>query len=381
MLGIIQRMIWKRVLIISLSIWLLLAVLVIFNFIVEELNTNHEHYTTLEVITVAFLRVPQIAWILFNPSMIIGIVVSVGLLSSSGELIAIRSIGVSFYKIFFMSVAPLFIVSLIFVFVYDKWLASMDNKSTALYRLARDSEGTTIPAISSLFFDSGRGSNWYKEDDSFIFVRKVRTDNQNRDIYFLNKLDKLSSDGSIIGNTVSRLLYYDAETMQWFMNPRRTKSIEIKDSQIAISPPDLVDGENNLAKADVNIDFDLIKFINLTNEDMNFNQLLLFTEYSQSRGINNSIYEQTFYKRLLLPFKVVFTALLGFSFLFSSNRSVSVGKKIFIGTLIAIGVEIIFAIVEQLNGLLMMPGWLTSLEIFIICVLISQIYLRWKLVV
>ena len=86
---------------------------------------------------------------------------------------------------------------------------------------------------------------------------------------------------------------------------------------------------------------DVIEVISIKPKSLSAWGLYKYVNYLKENELNSSSYEMVLWSKIILPFSTGVMVFLSIPFVFGSLRSVGVGQRILIGTLIGIGFYII----------------------------------------
>ena len=306
MFSILDRYIGKTILnTIGICLFLLISLSGIIRFI-DQLRRIKFDYDALSVGIYSLLMVPKDLEIFFPMAALLGGLIGLGILASRSELIVMETSGFSRFKIalaVMKTALPLVLITM----AIGEWVAPISEQT------ARNMRSEKLYGNSLL---SERGSLWAKDNNDYIFIGHVNSDNSisNIDIYSVDKNKLLSITHADSGTY---------ENGEWTLS-----QIEMND----LTNPQQVIGTNLLNMPwKTNITPDKLSIVAFEPESLSASGLYQYSEYLKVSGQDTKYYDLLFWKKLIKPISVAVMLLLALSFIFGPLRSVSMGVRVIIG--------------------------------------------------
>jgi lipopolysaccharide export system permease protein len=308
-----------------LIVWL--SIYGFFNFLAELNNVGIINYTILEAFKYVVLQMPEVAYDQVSPVILLGCVLGMGHLATTGQLIILRASGISILKITWLTLKNS-LIFLIFLTLIGELVAPT---------LSKYAENERSKAMGQTTLSSSQNGFWIRDGDNFINVEN------NIDGSFFNGITIIEVNKS---NNVERVVksksaIFDGRTLK--MDATNIFSINSLDLFDEISLK-----ERNFYKKRVTFDQDLIDSLEKEPKDLTTFTILKQIEFLTDNKLRAEIFELELFKRLVKPIILVAMILLAMLFIFGSTRDASLGRKIFFG--IAIGLS--FELISRIGGAL-----------------------------
>ena len=308
-----------------LVIWL--SIYSFFNFLAELNNIGKESYTLLSAFKYIVFQLPEIAYKQASPVILLGCILGMGHLATTGQLLIFRASGASILKITLTTL-----------------------KNALIYVLVIINVGEFLAPISSNYAENARsmdmGNNsasinkegfWIRDGDNFINVNK-------------NIDGKLFSGITVIevnsANKVQRVIKSDNSIFN-------NNSLDMSGSEIfSINYASFFDSlslkERNSYNKIVSFDQDLIDSIEKKPKDLKTWTLFKQIQFLSDNKLRSGSFEVELYNRLAKPLTLIAMILLAMLFIFGSTRDTTLGRKIFFG--VALGLS--FELLSRIGGAL-----------------------------
>lgn len=310
---ILNRYIAKNILIGILLVMAVLLSLFTFFQILDELgDVGKGHYDTGKAIMYVLMTLPTTAYQLLPITALLGCTIGLGVLANNSELTAIRSAGVSIEQIIW-SVLKMGLVIIVIGFVIGEWVAPVaEQKAQTMRSVARSSHLSL------------RGSQglWARDGTQYINVRTVLPGRRLNNIY-IYEVD-LQHHVTHILHAASA--YYRDDN--WVLENVQHSYI-VKGNVVA-------DHEKQHIW-DTNLSPELLNVVTVKPNTLSIWGLYQYIEYLESNGLSAEHYKQSLWTKATLPVVTVLMVLLSIPFVFGPMRSVSIGTRILVGTLVGIG--------------------------------------------
>jgi len=304
--------------IIVLVVWL--GIYSFFNFLSELNSVGKDGYTILSAFTYIILQLPEIAYKQASPIILLGCILGMGHLATTGQLLIFRVSGASILKITLLTLKNSLIFVFFFIFI-GEFLAPISSN------LADRSKLNTLGDSSASF---NQGGFWIRDGDNFINVKK-------------NIDGKLFSGITVIEvnslNKIERVI--ESENALFDGN-----SLDMSGSEIfSIDGLSFFDGislkERNSYNKTVSFDQDLIDSLEKEPKDLSTWTLIKQIRFLSDNKLRSGVFEVELYDRLIQPITLIAMILLAMLFIFGSIRDVTLGRKIFFGVALGLSFEML----------------------------------------
>jgi lipopolysaccharide export system permease protein len=309
-----------------LMVWL--SIYSFFNFLAELNAVGAVNYTILEAFKYILLQMPEVAYDQVSPVILLGCILGMGHLATTGQLIILRASGISLIKITWLALKNSFIF-LIFLTLVGELVAPT---------LTSYAENERSKALGQNTLSSSQNGFWIRDGDFFINVKN------NVDGALFNGVTviEVNTESDKIDTIIeSQSAIFDGQTLD--MGSTNIFSINTSNLFDKISLK-----ERNLYKKRVAFDQDLIDSLEKEPKDLTTFTIVKQIKFLKDNKLRAEIFELELYKRLVKPLTLVAMILLAMLFIFGSTRDASIGRKIFFG--IAIGLS--FELTSRIGGAL-----------------------------
>ena len=312
--------------IVVLFVWL--SIYSFFNFLAELNSVGTVNYTILEAFKYIVLQLPEVAYDQVSPVILLGCVLGMGHLATTGQLIILRASGISILKITWLTLKNA-IIFLILITMVGELVAPT---------LTTYAENERSNALGQNSVSSSQDGFWIRDGDNFINVKNNVDGSVFNDITVIevnnesNKIERVVNSKSAI---------FDGQNI----NMESTNIFSI-DSTNLLDDIDLK--ERNLYKKRVAFDQDLIDSLEKEPKDLTTFTILKQIQFLTDNKLRAEVFEVELYKRLVRPITLIAMILLAMLFIFGSTRDATLGRKIFFG--VAIGLS--FELISRIGGAL-----------------------------
>ena len=304
--------------IVVLLVWL--SLYSFFNFLAELNSVGKVNYTILAAFKYIVLQLPEVAYDQVSPVILLGCVLGMGHLATTGQLIILRASGISILKITWLTLKNA-IIFLICLTLIGELVAPT---------LSTYAENERSRAIGKNSLSSSQNGFWIRDGDNFINVEN------NLDGTLFNGITVIEVNKS---NQIERVV----ESKSAIFNGQ---SLNMDSANIfSIDSTNLFDDialkERNLYKKQVAFDQDLIASLEKEPKDLTTLTIVKQIQFLTDNKLRAEIFEVELYKRLVKPITLVAMILLAMLFIFGSTRDATLGRKIFFGVSIGLSFELI----------------------------------------
>ena len=321
-----DRYIAKTLLMYSLVVMLVwLCIYSFFNFLSELNSVGTSNYTILDAIKFIVLRIPEVAYNQASPVILLGCLLGMGHLASTGQLLIFRVSGLSVLRTVWIAVKNAIIFIFLLILIGEFFAPA----------LSKYAEGLRLSALGQASLSGDRDGFWIRDGDNFINVQN------NVDGSLLSGITifEVGKFNQIIRIIKSEGANFDGQLLN--LNETDIYSIE---SSNEFEKIDLKE-RKNYSKS-VAFDQDLIASLEKEPKDLSTYTLINQIQYLTDNKLRAEVFELELYNRLVRPISLIAMILLAMLFIFGSNRDATLGRKIFFG--VAIGLS--FELVSRIGG-------------------------------
>jgi len=291
-----------------------------FNFLAELNSVGKEGYTVLSAFVYVILQLPEVVYKQASPIILLGCILGMGHLATTGQLLIFRVSGGSILKITLLTLKNSLIFVLFFIFI-GEFLAPISSNFA-------ESSRSNAMGNSSLSFN--QDGFWIRDGSNFINVKKnidgtLFSGITVIEVNSLNKIDRVIKSENAI---------FDGDSLD--MSGSEIFSIDESSSVDRISLK-----ERNSYDKTVSFDQDLIDSLEKEPEDLTTWTLFKQIRFLSDNKLRSGIFEVELYKRLIQPLTLIAMILLAMLFIFGSTRDATLGRKIFFGVALALSFEML----------------------------------------
>ena len=303
---------------IVLVIWI--SIYSFFNFLAELNSVGKESYTILSAFTYTILQLPEVIYKQASPVILLGCILGMGHLASTGQLLIFRVSGASILRIALITLKN----SLIFVFFFI-FIGEFIAPNSSSY-----AESIRLNPIRDSSVSNNQDGFWIRDGSNFINVKR------NIDGAIFSGITVIEVD---LFNKIERVIKSKTATFDG-------NSLNMNDNEIfSIDDSSFVDNislkERNYYNKTVSFDKDLIESLEKEPEDLSTWTLIKQIEFLSDNKLRSGVFKVELYKRLIQPLTLISMILLALLFIFGSTRDVTLGRKIFFGVALALSFEML----------------------------------------
>ena len=341
--------------IIVLVVWV--SIYSFFNFLAELNSVGEAEYTILSAFTYIVLQLPEVAYRQASPIILLGCILGMGHLATTGQLLIFRVSGASILKITLLTLKNTLIFVLFLIFI-GEFLAPTSSSFAESSR--SNALGNSDTSISQEGF-------WIRDGDNFINVKK------NIDGTLFSGITVIEVNSS---NKIERVI--KSENALFDGN-----SLDMSGSEIfSIDSSSFFDGislkERNSYNKTVSFDQDLVESLEKEPEDLSTWTLIKQIRFLSDNKLRSGIFEVELYKRLIQPVTLIAMILLAMLFIFGSTRDVTLGRKIFFGVTLGLSFEMLSRIASAMALSFDLNPLMSSILPSIIVMVVSLVFLIQK---
>jgi lipopolysaccharide export system permease protein len=311
--------------IVVLLVWL--SLYSFFNFLAELNSVGKVNYTILAAFKYIILQLPEVAYDQVSPVILLGCVLGMGHLATTGQLIILRASGISILKITWLTLknAIIFLICLTLI-------GELVAPTLTTYA---ENERSNALGLNSL--SSSQDGFWIRDGDNFINVEN----NVDGSLFNGITVIEVNKSNKIERVVESKSAIFDGQNI----NMDSTNIFSINSTNLF---DDIALKERNLYKKRVAFDQDLINSLEKEPKNLTTLTIVKQIQFLTDNKLRAEVFEVELYKRLVKPITLVAMILLAMLFIFGSTRDATLGRKIFFG--VAIGLS--FELISRIGGAL-----------------------------
>jgi len=321
-----DRYIAKTLLIYSLVVMLVwLSIYSFFNFLSELNSVGTSEYTILEALKYILLKIPEISYNQASAVILLGCILGMGHLATTGQLLIFRVSGLSVLRISWITIKNALIFITLLAFIGEAIAPT----------LIKYAESERSNALGQSSFSNDKDGFWIRDGDNFINVENNLDGSlfSGITIFEVNKFNQIER----VINSESAI--FDGKSLSF--NETDIFSITSKDSYENI---DLK--ERNSYNKSVAFDQDLIASLEKEPKDLSTITIIKQIQFLTENKLRAGVFEVELYKRLVKPISLIAMILLAMLFIFGSNRDTTLGRKIFFG----VSIGLLFELISRIGG-------------------------------
>jgi lipopolysaccharide export system permease protein len=317
-----------------------------------DFNVGKGNYTSSNAIAYTSLILPRLAYELIAPAALLGCLIGLGGMANNSELIAMRAAGISRGRIL-LSVMKIGLLMLLVVVSIGEIIAPISEQKAQKIR--------SEALASHSAFRSNFGF-WAKNGDSYINVEMVMTGNRLGGVTIYEFDDSKELQRTTWAKTA------EFKDEQWLL--KNVKQSEISTQRVTTST------QAELAWPQL-LDDSLLEVLAVQPHMLPIWGLNRYIDYLRSNGQNPINYEVAFWSKIVAPFVLLTMLIVSVPFVVGPMRNVSIGQRVFVGTLFGISFFLInrsfafLAVVYELN-----PPLIVSLPTILCLMLAAWMFRR-----
>ena len=260
-----------------------------------------------QVVTYVAYTAPYRAYQFMPLVLLVGALIGLGNLANSNELTVMRAAGVTLRRLSFgvlLAIGPLVVLNTLMGEYLVPWSQQMALLERSEYRGVK----------------AGKGF-WLRDGEAYVFVSAVAPDNSLRGVHRYT-FDEQVWQSSMFAKSADQA----QQSWQLFDGETITKtSAQILTNQFAQQA------------WPVNLSTDLVAKLGMEPKYLSAGDLSEYVNYLEDAGINADLFNLAFWKKALQPLFTFSLVLVAMSFVFGSQRAVSMGQRVLFGVLTGLG--------------------------------------------
>lgn len=308
-----------------LLVWL--SIYSFFNFLTELNSVGQKDYGILSAFKYIVLQMPEVAYNQASPVILLGCILGMGHLATTGQLLIFRVSGASILKITGITLknALIFVIAIIAI---GEAIAPMSSNFAELGR---------SNALGNNFVSTSQEGFWIRDGDNFINVKK----NIDGKLFSGITVIKVNSSNKIESVIKSENAVFDGNSLDM----SGSKIFSIDDSSVF---DNISLKEHTSYNKTVSFDQDLIDSLEKDPKDLTTWTIIKQIQFLSDNKLRSGVFEVELYKRLIKPVTLVAMILLAMLFIFGSTRDITLGRKIFFGVALGLSFEMLSRIASAM---------------------------------
>lgn len=294
-----------------LALGVLLALFSFITFIGEQDSIGQANYGLSEALFYVFLMTPRIAYQLLPLAALLGSLVGLGVLASQNELIVMRAAGVSVQRIIF-SVMKAGLLLMLLAVILSEFVVSESE------RMAFEMRASALN--SHVTYRTGDGF-WTRNENSYINVHTVLSDGRMAGVHIY----EFDPNHQLTRITQARQAIFEQD----FWRLSDVVRTEFQIDRVLSRHIKTVNWQTLL-------DPQMVEVVAVKPQSLSTAGLYHYIQYLTGNGLDAARYEMEFWVKLVLPLATGVMVFLSVPFVFGSLRSVGIGQRIMMGTMLGI---------------------------------------------
>ena len=302
MFKIIDRYIARNVILMVICCTIgLVALSLLIKYVDQMRNIGKDGYGYLDAAFYVFYTMPGQLVTFFPLGVLLGVVLALGNLASSSELIVMQALGKSRLSIVFSAVKGLVPLIIAVLLVSEFVMPESESRSETFYSEARSNGQIAITSRGSFIL-----INFVMTDGTLnSVIRYTFTDTPKKKLKLVERAQTGSwQDGAWVMKNVS-IDEFSANGIKHSFLPQKTWHLRLTPDKVAV--------------------------VGVAATDLSIRGLIDYISYMQSNGQKVERYQLELYRKIIQPFMLVVIVLLAASTIFGPLRSASMGARIVVG--------------------------------------------------
>jgi lipopolysaccharide export system permease protein len=279
--------------------------------VIDEFQSLKANYTASKALLYVAASLPGRVVELSSVAVLIGVLVALGQLASSSELIVIRGAGLSQRHIFVCVIKPVLVFAGVMLVVGELVVPKTELFAETERALASSENGASI----------GRSGVWNREGQHFIHFNAVQAGG----VIYGVTLFTFDATWRLQESMVASRASYTGSG--WLLEQvRRT---QVNSWGTAASEHTTLLWETDLTP-------DLLAMEAIPPDRLSINSLLAYSQHLRQQGLEYADFEVAAWRKLTQPVAMIVLVLLAMGFIFGPLRDGTLGLRVFIGTLVGL---------------------------------------------
>ena len=351
----VDRLIAASVIGMVLIVWLVLVGFDSLNTFLNRLgDMGDDGFSLPDMILYLAWSMPGRLYEWFGNAALIGALLGLGGLATTAELTALRAAGLSKLRVS-SSVIVTIVMLLLAVMLMGEFLAPYATARARAIDLRTHSSSVHLPTSSGL---------WARDGDNIINAKNVLASVDAIELVDV-RIFTLEDDGDLERFTHAENARYQHD--EWRLHDVRQSDI----SDTAI---------NSTTQADMpwqtSLDTTVLKQSSARPSELSMRDLLRNMHYLADNNQSSITYSKAFWEQVFYPINVLVLVICALPFCFGALRSGGLGKRIFIGVILALGWHFLQQGVSNAGIVYGLAPWLADLLPALVLLFVAGLYFR-----
>ncbi|EPG35696.1 LPS export ABC transporter permease LptG [Acinetobacter colistiniresistens] len=349
---IVAKHVTKTTVLAMLGTTLVLSFLQVLFTYLGELGSLKPNYNAWQAFLYVMWGAPHYLYEILPVAALIGSVLGLGALASNSELIVMRSVGISLWRIvgWVMRSALLLIV---LSFVLSEWVIPYTNEQAQSIKKQR-----SVAALGEV------KGYWSREGQRFIYIDYANSHGQLRNIQTID-FDQNYRLQSFVSAEKGQFL----KDGEWVLS--QSHQIDL------LAQGDAIKTDHEQQSLGLALQPKYVHMVTLDPEDLSPSQLISFMRYMEEYSQVPKTYELAFWQKITAPFSLITLVLIACSFIFGPLRQQSMGFRLVIALFTGLG----FFYLQDFLGYASLvyapsPAWFVLLPVVLIFMIGSYLLYR-----
>ena len=308
---------------IVLLVWL--SMYSFFNFLSEANSIGIRDYSILEAFKYIVLKIPEVAYKQASPIILLGCVLGMGHLATTGQLLIFRVSGNSILAITWLTIKNALIFIILIIIIGEVFAPFLSNYA----------EQGKSKALGNDTISNNQKGFWIRDGNNFINVKN----NIDGKLFSGVTVIEVNSAKKIERLISSKTALFDGNSLNMVDGEIFSIGDETPFENISLK-------ERNEYNKVVSFDRSLIDSLEKEPKDVTTWTIIKQIQFLSDNKLRSGIFEVELYKRLVKPVTLIAMILLAMLFIFGSTRDATLGRKIFFG--VALG--LVFEMLSRIGG-------------------------------
>lgn len=308
---ILDRYVGTQVIYAISMVLLVLVGLDVLSALIDELQDLKAGYTLTKALLYVGASVPARVVELAPVGVLIGVLVALGQLASTSELVVIRGAGLSSWHLLKVLAKPVLVFAGLILLIGEFVVPKSEQFGETERALALSNKGSI----------TGRYGMWNREGRHFIHFNAVQAGGVIYGVTLFTFDDNWRLHESM---SATRATF---QSNGWLLENVQRTQMNSWGSQAS---------EHTTLLWETDLTPDLLAMESLSPERMSINSLFQYSHYLRQQGLEAADYEVAAWRKITQPLAIFVLVLVAMGFIFGPLRDGTLGLRVFIGTLVGL---------------------------------------------
>jgi lipopolysaccharide export system permease protein len=296
----------------GMTLLVLVMLLVFFTTMEEFDDVGRGDYRALDAMLVSLLAAPRYVFEAFPVATLLGSLVGLGAMGAHGELVAMRSAGISLRQIV-LAVMKGGAVMVVLILLFGELVAPWAEQRASIHRMEKLQDKVILQS---------QFGYWARDGQTFVNVRAIEPGGVLKDI----RVYEFGPGQRLVGTTHATQAVYRGD--HWQMGG--IERVAIDEQGVRAQRLDTVRWESLL-------DPGLLAAVMAEPAMLRLGELFRYIRVMRDNGQSTTDYEVAFWSKLAIPLSTLVMLFIAVPFVLAHQRFVSMGQRVFVG--IALGMS------------------------------------------